>query len=98
MPLSRSKPILRLKRGTGVRESNPTKELADEELISRAVWECLREGDSEGVVEVIMAYIRAVNKLETAKEDSTSTSTMLHNFKSKNPTIKTLAKLVHASV
>lgn len=96
--LSRSKNIARLKKGTGVRESNPTEELANEELISRAVWECLREEDSQGVVEVITAYVRAINKLETVNKSSTTRSAGSHTFKSKNPTIKTLAKLVHSSV
>ena len=96
--LSRGKRVIELKKGTGVRKSDPTKELLDEDLISRAVWECLRDGDSEGVVEVIRAYVEALNKTEIAKEHSMARSTMYHTFKSKNPTIKTLAKLVHAFI
>lgn len=53
---------MKLKKGTGVRQSNPTEELLDEELMSRAIWECLKQGDSEGVVEVIRIYLEAVNK------------------------------------
>lgn len=95
---SKNKPFLKLKKGTGVRRSNPTEELLDEELIGRAIWECLREGDSEGVVEVIRAYLTAVNKTEMAKEASIARSTIYHTLKSKNPTIKTLAKLVNATI
>ena len=87
-----------LKKNTGIRESNPTEELLDEELIGRAVWECLKEGDAEGVIEVIGAYLRAVNKTEIARESAMARSTMYHTLKSKNPTIKTLAKLVHACI
>jgi DNA-binding phage protein len=87
---------MRLKKNTGLRESNPTEELLNEELIGRAVWECLKEGDSEGVIEVISIYIEAMNKTEVAKESSMARSTMYHTLKNKNPTIKTLAKLVHA--
>jgi DNA-binding phage protein len=90
--------MMKLKKDTGVRESNPTEELLDEELISRAVWECLKEGDSEGVIEVIRAYLEAVNKTEIAREASMARSTMYHTLKNKNPTIKTLAKLVHACI
>ena len=67
-------------------------------IIGRAVWECLKEGDSEGVIEVIRTYLEAVNKTEIARESSMARSTMYHTLKSKNPTIKTLAKLVHACV
>lgn len=90
--------MMKLKKNTGIRESNPREELLDEELIGRAVWECLREGDSEGVIEVVRIYLEAVNKTEIARASSMARSTMYHTLKSKNPTIKTLAKLVHACV
>jgi DNA-binding phage protein len=89
---------MKLKKNTGVRESNPREELLNEELIGRAVWECLKEGDSEGVIEVIRAYLEAVNKTEVARKSSMARSTMYHTLKGKNPTIKTLAKLVHACI
>jgi len=87
---------MKLKKGTGVRECNPTEELLDEELIGRAIWECLKDGDSEGVIEVVSIYLEAVNKTQVAKQTSMARSTMYHILKSKNPTIKTLAKLIHA--
>ncbi len=89
---------MKLKKNTKIRQSDPTEKLLDEELIGRAVWECLREGDSAGVIEVIAAYIEAVNKTELAKKTSMARSTMYHVLKGRNPTIKTLAKLVHACV
>lgn len=87
-----------LKKGTGIRQSNPTKELLDEELIGRAIWECLKNGDSEGVVEVISIYLEAVNKTQIAKESDIARSTVYHTLRSKNPTVKTLASLVHACI
>ena len=91
-------PSLKLKKGTGVRKSNPREELLNEELIGRAIWECLKDGDSEGVIEVIRIYLEAVNKTQIAKESEMARSTMYHTLKSKNPTVKTLAKLVHACI
>ncbi len=35
---SKNKPVIKLKKGTGIRKSNPTEELLDEELIGRAIW------------------------------------------------------------
>lgn len=89
---------VKLKNNTGIRQSNPTEELLDEELIGRAVWECLKNGDSEGVIEVIQIYLEAANKTQIARETSMARSTMYHTLKSKNPTVKTLAKLVHACI
>ena len=89
---------MKLRKGTGIRESNPREELLNEELIGRAIWECLKEGDSEGVIEVIRIYLEAVNKTQIAKENDMARSTMYHTLKSKNPTVRTLAKLVHACI
>lgn len=89
---------MKLKKNTGIRQSNPTEELLNEELIGRAIWECLKNGDSEGVIEVIGIYLEAVNKTQVAKESDIARSTMYHTLKSKNPTVKTLAKLVHACI
>ena len=86
---------MKLRKNTGVRESNPREELLDEELIGRAVWECLKDGDSEGVIEVIQTYLNAFSKTLISKETSTARS---HTLKSKNPTVKTLAKLVHSCI
>lgn len=98
IPRQAKKHSIRLKKGTGLRESNPREELLNEELIGRAIWECLKDGDSEGVIEVIRIYLEAVNKTQVAKETQIARSTMYHTLKSKNPTVKTLAKLVHACV
>jgi DNA-binding phage protein len=87
--------MLKLKKSAAVRESNPTEELLDEDLISRAIWECLKEGDPEGVIEILETYLYAVNKSRVAKEASVARSTV-YSLKGGNPTIKTLAKLVHA--
>ena len=89
---------MKLKKDPGIRQSNPTEELLNEELIGRAIWECLRNGDSEGVIEVISIYLEAANKTQVAKDSHIARSTMYHTLKSKNPTVKTLAKLVHACI
>jgi len=96
--MSRSKgKNMKLKENARVREINPTEELLNEDLISRAIWECLKEGDSDGVIEVIATYYHAVNKTDISKEASLARSTVYSlRKKGGNPTVKTLAKLVHA--
>lgn len=87
---------MKLRNGTGLRQSNPREELLSEELIGGAVWECLKNGDSEGVIE--SDHLKTANKTQIAKENDMARSTMYHTLKSKNPTVKTLAKLVHACI
>lgn len=96
--IRRKKKSRTVKPGMGVDSYNPTEALLDEDRIGRAIWECLKEGDSEGVMEIIQIHLEAVNKTQLAKEAHLSKTTLYHSFRRKNPTIKTLAKLVHACV
>lgn len=79
------------------REYNPTKDLLNEQLIARAIWECLKENDPDGVIEILEAHLAARNKSQLAKELDLPRTTLYHAFKNKNPTLHTLAKLVHAT-
>lgn len=90
-----STPKLKLKPDTGLIKYSPTEELLDETFIAIAVWDCLKNNDPEGVVEIIKAHLNVVNKQKRAKEIDLPRSTLYNTFKGKNPTIKTLAKMVH---
>lgn len=76
---------------------SPTKEILNEDFIGKAILECLKNNDSQGVIEVISTYLNTMNKIKSAKIASLPRSTLYHSLKGKNPTIKTLAKLIHAS-
>lgn len=76
---------------------DPTKNITDEKFIGRAIVECLRNNDPEGVMEVIGIYLNALEKTQFVQRSHVPKSTLYHSLKSKNPTIKTLAKLVHAT-
>ena len=69
----------------------------DEQLIAKAIWECLKENDPDGVIEILEAHLKVKNKSQLAKEHDLPRTTLYHAFKSKNPTLHTLAKLVHAT-
>lgn len=88
-------PKLHLKKGVKLAKHNPFKALLDEKLIAQTFWECLKENDPEGAMEVLSAHFHALNKVHLAKEAEMPRSTLYHTMKSKNPTIKTVAKLVH---
>jgi len=91
---SESTQELELRFDSGLISYSPTEELLDESFISKAVWDCLKNNDPEGVIEVIQAHLAAVNKQQSAKEAQLPRSTLYNTFKGKNPTIRTLAKLI----
>lgn len=86
---------LKLKKNVDLTEYSPTKELLDENFIALAIWDCLKNNDAEGVMEIIQAHLSVVNKQKNAKEAHLPRSTLYNCLKSKNPTIRTLAKMVH---
>jgi DNA-binding phage protein len=86
---------MKLKKNAKVIEYSPTQELLNETFIARAVWECLKNNDPEGVIEIIETHLEIVNKTQNAQKNELSRSTLYHALKGKNPTIKTLAKMVN---
>jgi len=88
---------LKIKAGATVKAYDPTKALANETRIAKAIWECLKDGDHEGVVEILEAHLMAVNKLKFSREANIPRATLYHSFRSKNPSLKTLAKIIHAA-
>lgn len=91
----KNKTNLKLKKDPRLTEYSPTKKLLDETFIAQAIWECFKNNDPEGVVEVIEAHLEAVNKVKASKDTELSRATMYNAFKGKNPTVKTLAKLIN---
>jgi DNA-binding phage protein len=76
---------------------DPVAKILDKDFIGRAILECLSNNDPEGVMEVIQIYLDTLEKTQFVENSSVPKSTLYHSLKSKNPTIKTLAKLVHAT-
>lgn len=76
---------------------HPLRELVDKEQTALAILECLQNNDPEGVMEMIEIYLDALNKASLRKQTSLPKSTMYSAIKHRNPTIKTLAKIMYAS-
>jgi DNA-binding phage protein len=89
---------LRLKQGSGASLHNPLKSLLNEKLIAQAFWECLKSNDPEGAMEVLSAHLSALNKVHLAEEIDLPRSTVYYALKNKNPTLRTVAKLIHSGV
>lgn len=73
-----------------------SKDLTDDKLVAQAFWECLKENDPEGAMEMVAIYVREVNKLKHSKEKNISRSTLYRSLRRKNLTIKSAAKILHS--
>ena len=78
------------------KEHNPSEYLTNPENIGKAIVECLENNDPEGVMEVIAIYLDAVNKTKLAKSHDVHRQTLDSALRHRNPTVKTLAKLLHS--
>ncbi len=87
---------VKLKSNTGVKPYSPTKEILQGDLIGKAIVECLMNNDPEGVMEVIAIYLGTLNRVKAAQQANLSRSTLYHSLRYKNPTIRTLAKIMSA--
>ncbi len=76
---------------------HPLKELADPDQTAKAVFECLMDNDPQGAMEMIEIYLNAVNKAKMMKKARLPKSTIYSAFKHRNPTIRTLAKIMSSA-
>lgn len=88
------KPKLRF--DTGVVPYSPTEEILQGDLIGKAILDCLRNNDPQGVMEIVALYLKTVNRVKIVQKVHLSRSTLYNSLRYKNPTIKTLAKIMAA--
>ncbi len=94
-PLRRS--TLDTRKMKSCRHWHPTREILNTNHLAKAVAECLVNNDPEGVLEVVSIYLETANMVKMAQKSQLSRATLYHTLKYKNPTIKTLAKIIHAT-
>ena len=74
---------------------NPEKIFSDSSKVGAALLQCLIDNDTQTYIEILESYLR-MNKLQVAQKAKMSRSTVQLAFsKTGNPTLKTLAKIVH---
>ena len=88
---------LKLKNMDGLKQIHPEKTLLDEKRVATAILECLKDNDTEALMDIIDGYLSALNRSKFSKEKNIPRSTIYHSLRKGNPTIKTLAKIVHAA-
>lgn len=89
--------MLKLKNKNKLIAYNPTEELLNKDFMGKVILECLINNDPEGVMEAVELYLKTVNKVQSVQSVSLPRSTLYSSLKTKNPTIKTLAKIIHST-
>lgn len=95
--LLESEKNLVLRESSDLEEYDPVTNLLDMNKMGAAIMQCFIEDDTEGVLEIIENYLYAQNKTQFLKNAKVPRSTAYNFFRRRNPTIKTLAKILHAS-
>lgn len=73
---------------------DPLKTLTNEKIVAQAFWECLRDNDLKGAAEIIAMHLNALNKSRLAQEETSPVQRSITAFET-DPTLKTVAKLIH---
>ncbi|MBI3508603.1 MAG: hypothetical protein HY069_03065 [Chlamydiia bacterium] len=83
-----------LREDRNIEPLHAAEKLQDIHLIGTAVMQCLIANDPDGAMDAIESHLEAMNLSRFLKQAKIPRSTMYKLFKTKNPTIKTLAKIV----
>ncbi len=94
-PKPKEPQYLKLKAGTKTHTWNPTAELLDEDNLKAALFDALKEGDTQAFKEILTAHLEAKVKTTAAKSHGLAHRTMYEALSEKgNPSLKTIAKIV----
>jgi DNA-binding phage protein len=88
---------LSLKKGAKVVKHNSSKIFLDPELVSQALIQSLKDGDSEAFKEILAAHLSVTNKDKFSAKSSISRRTLFRMLSPEgNPTLDNIARIVHA--
>ena len=91
-------PSISLKKGIKAKKFNPADKLSDFNLVASAFFEALQDDDVEGALEILEGYLMTKKKSDPSRKGKIATSTIYHSLSKKaNPTLKTVAKILHAA-
>ena len=86
----------KLKFSRGISEFGASKRIKDKRYVSKALWECLLDNDTEGFKGILRAHLELINKEEFAKETGIPRRTLFRMLTpSGNPTLENISKIVH---
>src|SRR6185295_1744030 len=88
-------PIVALKPTVKTTEHHPEEIFRDVKKVGAALLECLLENDVKAFLEILDGFL-LINRMKVAKKAKLARSTVQQALSGKgNPTLKTLAKIVH---
>ena len=91
-------PTLKSKKNKGIKPHRASSFFRAHDKVAEALLESLEENDAGAFLEILDAYLK-VNRTKVAKQTKLSRTTIQQALsKNGNPTIKTIAKIVHGSV
>jgi probable addiction module antidote protein len=91
-------PIIKSKKRTRLLGHKPSDFFQSHEKVAEALLQSLEENDAGAFLEILDAYLR-VNRTKIAKSTKMSRTTVQNALSRKgNPTIRTIAKIVHRAV
>lgn len=90
-------PILDLKKDVRLKTHHPEKSFKSFNKVGTALLESLMENNTEAFIEILDGYLQ-INRSRVAKQAHIARSTVQQALsKNGNPTLKTIAKIVHES-
>ena len=81
---------------SGLERWDPNTELLNKSFVLETVVECLKSGDPEGAAEVVLIYLRSLNRRKLSRVAHVPRSTIEHCLLHGNPTMATAFKLLSA--
>ncbi len=81
-----------------LRDSKASEFFKNKNEVAKALLECLIDNDTESFMEILDAYL-SVNRTKIAERTNLTRATITQAFSKKgNPTLKTIAKIVHEAI
>ena len=94
----KSMPSTKTQKRPGVFKHDPSRSFKNRKKVSFALLKCLDKNGPESFTEILDAYLE-VNHREIARKTNLSRTTVQNAFSHKgNPTIRTIAQIVHEAV
>ena len=91
-------PILKSKKGVPSVQHKPSVFFKSHKKVAEALLTSLEENDASAFLEILDVYLR-VNRTKIARDSKLSRTTIQNALSGRgNPTIRTIAKIVHRSV
>lgn len=91
-------PTLKMNKRANLEKHSPDHFFRDFDKVGTALLQSLIENDTEAFIEILDTYLQ-VNRARVAKKGKISRSTVQQALSKKgNPTLRTIAKIVHESV